>query len=103
MGFVADENPFVGTDNLTLRANGVVVETRRLWLAPGASEEVSFTYRPESSGETTLDVNGVIGGLEVTRLFPLALVLGGVLGVVVLATTAYVTLRRYRSGGLPAG
>lgn len=100
---VANENAFVGTDNLTLRANGAVVETRRIWLAPGASEQVAFTYEPGSSGESTLDVNGVIGQIVVTRLFPLAMALGGVFGLVLLAATAYLTLRRYRSGSLPAG
>ncbi len=99
----ANENAFVGTDSLTLRANGTVVETRRIWLAPGTSGQVAFTYEARNSGETTLDVNGVIGGLEVTRLFPVALILGGVLGVALLAATAYLTLRRFRAGALAAG
>jgi hypothetical protein len=50
-----------------------------------------------------LDVNGVSGRLAVTRRFPLPLVLGGLIGVIILAVTAYVALRRFRAGALPAG
>ena len=93
----------MGTGSLTLRSNGAVVETRRLWLGPGVSETVAFAYVQGRPGDYTLDVNGVSGRLAVTRRFPLPLVLGGLIGVIMLAATAQLALRRFRAGALPAG
>jgi hypothetical protein len=100
---VTNEQGFVGSGSLTLRSNGAVVETRRLWLGPGVSETVAFTYVQGRPGDYTLDVNGVSAKLVVTRRFPVPLVLGGLIGVIALAATAHIALRRFRAGALPAG
>lgn len=52
---------------LTLKVNGLVVDTRMVKLNPGQSTSVRFSYTPEKEGVYSIDVNGLTGSLTVSR------------------------------------
>ena len=97
---MTNERGFVGTDSLTLRVDGVVAETRRVWLGPGVSDNVTFELVLEKPGDYTVGINGVIGQLIVARVFPLWLLVWSLVAVGLLAGTTVFARRRF---GVPAG
>ncbi|MEM2100184.1 MAG: CARDB domain-containing protein [Thermoproteota archaeon] len=88
-----------GSCVLTLKVNGLVVDTRTVKLNPGQSTTVSFSYTPEKEGIYSIDVNGLTGNLTVSEeesegetpsLVPETILLA--IGVVVIITMALVGL-----------
>ncbi|MEM3648172.1 MAG: CARDB domain-containing protein, partial [Thermoproteota archaeon] len=57
----------IGSYVLTLKVNGLVVDTRTVKLNPGQSTSVSFSYTPEKEGRYSIEVNGLTGSLTVSE------------------------------------
>ena len=50
-----------GSYEVTLKVNNAVVDTARISLAAGTSQEVTFTTSKDSAGTHTVDINGKTG------------------------------------------
>lgn len=56
-----------GNYPVTLKINGVTVETKRVDLSGGAEREITFTYTRDTAGTYLVDVNGLSASFTVTE------------------------------------
>ncbi len=97
---VANTGDLEGTYELTLKIDGVEVETKEVTLAGGASQTVTFTTSKDVTGTYSVSVNGLTGTFTVKAPPPKAfnwwLVIGPVIGVLVIGIVVWWIIRRRR-------
>ncbi len=64
---VTNAGDMVGSKNITLKLNGIEVQTQTVTLDGGESLTVNFIATPDESGEYTVDINGYPGEFTVSE------------------------------------
>ncbi len=65
---VTNQGNTEGTYSATLKVDDVIIETKEVTIAAGATEKISFTFEIDTSGKHVIDLNGSI--TEVTAMTP---------------------------------
>jgi len=98
---VTNVEEVLGVGHVTLKVDGLVAGTERLWLGPGVSREVEFTVVETQLGAHALDLNGELARFTVERAFSLILMAGTGAAVLLLAATVGYAVLLQRQGRLP--
>jgi PGF-pre-PGF domain-containing protein len=100
---VANTGELSGSYEVALKLDGVVVDTKHVTLAGGASEQVTFTTAKDAAGTYTVNINGLSGTFTVKA--PVAPVkpgpnwwlIGGIIvAVIIIAAAVWLVLKRRR-------
>jgi len=100
---VSNDGGVEGSYTVKLKINGSEVDSEELTLAAGASQTVSFTVSQESSGEYSVELDGLEGSFTVAEAPPppsptnLRLIGGIIGGVVIIGLIALLVARRRRA------
>jgi hypothetical protein len=96
---VTNTGELTGNYTVTLKIDSVVIDTKEISLAAGASEKVTFTTQAKAAGTYTVNVNGLADVFTVKPSAPVSVInwwlIGGIIaGVVMLAVIIGLTVRR---------
>jgi len=98
---VVNTGDLEGTYEVTLKINNVVLETKEVTLAGGASKLVTFTTSRDTAGPYLADADGLYGTFRVKAPPPLTsfnvwVIVGIVVGVIILAAVIWVIISSRR-------
>jgi hypothetical protein len=99
---VTNAGEVLGVDQVTLKVDGLVAASDRVWLGPRVSREVEFIVEQSQLGTHTLDLNGVRSAFVVRRIVSLAVIAAMVGAGLLLGVTVLFALRLHRQGRLAA-
>jgi hypothetical protein len=67
---ITNTGDLTGSYDATLKINGLAPQTRNVTLGGGDSQTISFTVAPDTTGEYTLDINGLSSKFKVKPPVP---------------------------------
>jgi len=67
---VINNGDLSGTHGVSLKINGVLIETKGVTLDGGKSQKVVFTMGPDTAGTYSVDIDGLSGSFAVKELVP---------------------------------
>ena len=95
---VTNTGDLEGTYQATLKIDDVVVDTKEVTLAGGASETVTFTVSKDVAGTYTVTVDSLSGKFNVKAPFNWWLVIGPVIGlIIIIGVIVWLVIRRRRA------